>query len=247
MRHRTLAAAAAACLLALPACSPGQDDFAGHGIRRVTAAEFEAMEERGGRDDILNATVRIEKDGKGSGTFVTPRRILTNHHVAGESGEATIRGWIKAGGKTYPVTYQAKVIAHDKARDLALLEMDEDWPGFVASLAGEVVYSGDRVLAAGSPLGKMPHIVSGEVSLPLDDQPLEGLRHTMATAPVAPGNSGGGLWRKNPATRQYEMVGVTRALALIPVGFGAAMLPHMSYFIPLAEVRAFLTSNGVGA
>ncbi len=197
--------------------------------------------------ELLNATVRVEiaSGGYGSGTVVGKRHILTNHHVAGDSGTHTVRAWLSEFGKLYPVTYQAKAVASDEGKDLALLEIDGEWPGLVAPLGEGKLSPGVPVYVAGSPLGKRPHVVSGEVSLPRDDQEVIGLHHMMATAPVAPGNSGGGCWWRNPQTGRYELVAVTRALATVPIGFGAVLLPHMSYFIPMNDVRAFLAKSGV--
>jgi S1-C subfamily serine protease len=220
--------------LALSACSVFPPRPTDNEIRQVT---------------LINATVRVEIEGGGlgSGTVVSPKHVLTNHHVAGEKGTHTLRAWVKDRGKTYPVTFKAKVIAHDKDHDLALLELDGEWPGYVAPIAVDAkgLMGGDRVWVAGSPLGKHPHIVSGEVSLPLDDDEMQGVRHLIATASVAPGNSGGGLWWKNPRTGRYELVAVTRARAVVPLGFGAALLPHMSMFIPVHHVREFLAKAGV--
>lgn len=197
--------------------------------------------------DILNATFRVEMEmGTGSGTAVSPHHVLTNFHVAGKEGEHTLRAWVKAGGKTYPVIFKAKVVASDEALDLALLAIDGEWPGAVAALSdGQVpLQAGDSVFAAGAPLGKHPLVTRGEVLLPVDDDKVQGLRHIVASAPVVPGSSGGALWRRLEGGR-YEMVGVTRALALVPMGFGVNIVPHLAYFIPLAEVRGFLVKNGV--
>jgi S1-C subfamily serine protease len=197
--------------------------------------------------EILNATVRVKRTddegkraGSGSGTFITPKLVLTNHHVAGESGTHTICAWLSVGSKTYPVTYQAKVIAHDKDRDLALLEVDGEWAGAVAPLAaGLGVRDGDAVIAAGSPMGKRSHVTHGDVSLASDDV-LPGLKHILATAQIAPGSSGGGLWRKTAG--HYELVGVAFAVHMVDFG---AIVPHMAYFIPLKDVREFLAANKV--
>lgn len=264
---------------------PNERDF---GLVRVLAEEFEAAQERETvRRNvlILNATVRVEVagGGSGSGTVIGKRHILTNHHVinsvipAGEvtrckdkqgkdralcdlgeslkelqrallaaSTSVTVRSWIAESGKLYPVTFQAKVVAFDEKRDLALLEIEGEWPGMIAPIAQSAgLPPGASVWVAGSPLGKRPHITSGEVSLPLDDEDVSGFRHMMATTPVAPGNSGGGLWWGNPQTGHYELVAVTRALALMQIGFGVSALPHMSYFIPIEEVKAFLAKSGV--
>lgn len=197
---------------------------------------------------LLNATVRIEVAGGGfgSGTFIGRHHVITNFHVAGSNGTHVLRGWVVENEKTFPVTYEARVVASDEKRDLALLEIREEWPGLVAPLAVDsALYAGEPVWAAGAPLGKHINVTSGEVTLPLDDLEIEGVRHVMATAPVAPGNSGGGCWHINQQTGRYEMVAVTRAISVTQVGFGIALLPHMSLFIPITEVRAFLTSSGI--
>jgi S1-C subfamily serine protease len=196
------------------------------------------------QSSILNATVRVElEQGGGSGTLVSRKHVLTNFHVAGKTGSTqSVRGWVTDAGRTFPVIFKTKVVGDDEALDLSLLEIDGEWPGEVAHVASVDVplQGGDSVMAAGSPLGIQPHITKGEVSLPSVRVPgLPGER-ILATSPIAPGNSGGGLWRKTQRS-EYELIGVSQAL----LQSGFTMLPHMSVFIPIKVVRDFLAANKV--
>lgn len=217
-------------------------------FRRVPAEEFEAAYPppeavSNWRDEILNATVRVEIEtgGSGSATIIGRRHVLTNFHVAGASGNHTIKGWIIAKGKRVAVTYTAKVVASDETRDLSLLELDHVWTGEVAPLARRdaALAVGDRVCAAGSPLGLEPLVTCGEVLLTSVE--MAGEKHLLCSAQIAPGNSGGGLWHYSPKTGRREMVGVSRAIFQT----GGSLLPYLALFIPMASVRAFLEQSKV--
>lgn len=243
MPSRFLAAAAAA---ALAACVIG--------VGAWSSLPFGSRAHR--YADIVNATVRVEAgDSKGSGTVLraceTYRRcrivVLTNHHVLEGKKSVTLRGWIRESGRTFPVVYEAKVTASDESRDLALLAIDgpDKWAGPVAVLAAasEKLIPGEEVLAAGSALGRRPHVTQGLLSL-LDETLLE-RPHIITSAPIAPGNSGGSLSVRRGS--RYFMIGVPRAVASIQIGFGGSLITTHGFVIPLSTVREFLHAQGLSA
>lgn len=140
-------------------------------------------------------TVRLDTasldGGIGSGWFVEPGVIVTNHHVVrGERPSVKVR---LRGGKVVP----AELVGSDPRTDLALLRCDVD---DVAPLpvSSDRVRLGELCFAFGSPLGVYTESVSlGIVSgvgrrMPLDKGlSIENLLQT--DAEINPGNSGGPL------------------------------------------------------
>jgi hypothetical protein len=223
--------------------------------RSVSVAPISDLDAR--RDTILNASVRVELytdqgklAGTGSATALNAKQFLTNQHVAQEVGKTlTLRGWVREGKHTFPVSYQAKVKAIDADLDLALVELtDDEWSGSTASLASvdAPLLAGEDVLVAGAALSTRPHITQGLVSLVGHSiQALSGGPHIVTSATLLPGNSGGGLWAKRSG--KWVLVGVPRAVALVPMGFGASLVSSHNYSIPLDRVRRFLKGQGVEA
>jgi S1-C subfamily serine protease len=126
----------------------------------------------------------------GTGFVVASGRALTNQHVIeGCRGGVQIR---TAGGRDVG----ARVVASDRARDLALLEVPtEVGPPLPFRREGSNVRRGEGVVTYGFPLSGIlssgPTLTTGEVSA------LAGLgddaRQFQISAPVQPGNSGGPL------------------------------------------------------
>jgi S1-C subfamily serine protease len=195
------------------------------------------------QSEVINATARIEFDparGHGSGTAISPRRILTNHHVVvGAKGTIRVRGWIREGARILPVVYHATVIAQDAAKDLALLELDADWVGAIAPIADAMPAESSAVCKSGSALGKRPHVTCG-VYAGIDDETIRGVRHAVHSAPTVMGDSGGGVW--SAVSGRYELVAVTRAVPSFSNGFTATPITTMGLAVPLADVRSFLAS-----
>jgi serine protease Do len=190
---------------------------------------------------MINPTVRIEAgEGRGSGTVIAKRYVLTNHHVVDGSSDITIRGWLTEGARVLPLVYAGNVVAADAALDLAVVEIvRETWAGPVAKLApaAMAVHAGEEVFVAGAALGKRPHLTHGLLSLERDT--LLGQPHLVTSAPVVPGNSGGSLWVKRDG--RYVMIGVPRAVATV----GLSLVTTHNYAVPIASVHAFLAASKI--
>jgi S1-C subfamily serine protease len=188
--------------------------------------------------------------------------ILTNYHVI-EDSYTTEKEWDDDKGTWKNVRKQvppkvkiyeyadtsrfrgvrerdAKIIASSSGRDLAVVEVhDPELTMETAKIApeGSRVDMGETVWASGGGLG-LPPFLSPPGILGYNHQTIQNYTYTLATASIAPGNSGGGLYRKNHETGEYELIGVPSR--------GARSYAHIGFAIPINEVRDFLRSNTLG-
>ena len=215
---------------------------------------------------LINSTVKvIVQNGSGSGTAIETvdkngthhTLILTNNHVvedtikacgtnadtmamcAAKPPEVTVSAWVTRAGKTYPVSYKAKIAAADKANDLAILLIDGDWIGDVSHFAPEdlTLYQSETIYEVGSPLGERTQITSGMISL-LDTE-INGQTFIAMSATTIPGNSGGGLYVKRAG--EYYLVGVPTAVAM---SHEQLTFTH-GFAISAARVRKVLAGYGL--
>ena len=173
----------------------------------------------------------------GSGVFVSERHILTNAHVV----RGAKRLAIGLGNKE---TW-AEVVAVSQDFDLALLTVATDsLQGVPVSLAPGAPELGQKVRAYGYPLptiqGYTMKATDGTISglFGILDNPL----HFQTTAPMQPGNSGGGL-----LDEKHQLVGVAVAsLDKIIVAQATGRLPeNVNFGIHLDVVRRFLESKNI--
>ncbi len=127
-------------------------------------------------------------DGSGSGFMIAPDLILTNNHVVSFNKDLKVKD-------SYSVVVDARVIATDTVRDLALLEAKGlqstplDWR---KSPIGRL----DEVYAMGYPGdGVMVSITKGIISALTTDE-FNSNRYFQIDAAINPGNSGGPLLDK---------------------------------------------------
>jgi len=155
-------------------------------------------------------------NGHGSGVLISPDGyILTNHHVAGESGRVRIR-WSDGAETT------GEVVRGDPRRDVALIK--------TVARAGALspretpVRLGEAVLAIGTPLDKelAGTLTQGIVSANRD---FEGQPWIQSDVAVTQGNSGGPL-----LDEKGYVVGLT-AWGLRPNGASA----NLNFFIPIQD------------
>ncbi|WP_440059452.1 S1C family serine protease [Thermogladius sp. 4427co] len=161
--------------------------------------------------------------GFGSGFIVERGKAITNAHVV--RGASRVSVTFSDGYST-----EARVIAVDPSRDLALLET----PVYKQPIQlgdSRSIRVGELVLAIGSPLGFLEHSVTlGVVSaagrnIYTEELVLEDLIQTDAA--INPGNSGGPLVNLNG-----EAIGVTTAIVPYAQGIGFA--------IPINTVKRFI-------
>lgn len=224
--------------LAVTACAPDDNLFGSETSVQIMHRE------------MLNATVRVEiEKGTGSGTVIrsdeTGTFIITNHHVAGdEGGTVHVRFWLlnSRSETVLSVMRDAKVVAADDKRDLALLRLvDSEFRAeAVASLAPEGVElaPGEDVWVAGSPIGLRAYITHGLLSLAAEKQ-------VMTSAPVIYGNSGGGVYHRT-ASGDYEYIGTVQAIYGLPDMMGMVSHPITAINVAISNqvLRAFLKDAG---
>lgn len=138
-------------------------------------------------DAVRAAVVTVDTGmGHGSGVFVSPSLVLTNHHVVEGHDSVMVRD--PAG-----TVRRAEVIRRDGRRDVALLQVAEPGAAVLPIRLDPPPVVGEDVYVIGTPglrglAGTVTHgIVSG---FPRNDR---GLTDIQADAAVSPGNSGGAL------------------------------------------------------
>lgn len=148
-------------------------------------------------DAIASNVARIERsvvtvltgEGHGSGFFISPTLLLTNHHVAG--GTKRVKLKFVDGTEIY-----ATVLRSRADRDVALLEV-ETGSYEAIPIRGAGVNITEEVYAVGSPLDESLSgtVTRGIVSQIKRDE--RGQALIQADASVQPGNSGGPLLDKD--------------------------------------------------
>lgn len=209
----------------------------------------------GGSGTVLYS--KPHPDGEGHLTY-----ILTNHHVIDDAIEfkeefddivgrkipKAIKQVVSVGFYSYRhlskqesvVGYQADIVAFEKGRDLALLELRNRIEAkYVAALFPEKdkhLYIGQPVVAVGCSLGHKPLPTIG-VLTSLDEQ-LEdkNVPVFLSSAAIIYGNSGGALYTLG----DMELIGVPCAGDVIIMGFSAQAITHLGYSLPYYLVYDFL-------
>ncbi|HEU0197763.1 MAG TPA: DegQ family serine endoprotease [Nevskiaceae bacterium] len=125
----------------------------------------------------------------GSGVIVDADKgyILTNNHVIANA--TSIKVTLKDGR-----TFKAKLIGHDKASDLAVLQIKASGLTALPMANSDDVQVGDFVVAIGDPFGLGQTVTAGIVSALGRATSVDGYQNFIQTdASINPGNSGGAL------------------------------------------------------
>lgn len=201
------------------------------------------------RQRMLNSTVRIETpNGSGSGTVVHSSSrgtyIVTNQHVAErlDNPDLGAHFWIVGSKGTTIIekTVKVKVLAIDTEKDLALLQVVGPL-GFkptVASVAraGTRLYAGENVMVSGAALGYRVYLTEGMLSIIDAGDKGFGPAVVVTSAPVLPGNSGGGVYHRTK-NGQWEYIATVRGV--INLGMGG-LQASLNFNIPNKVLRDFL-------
>ncbi|WP_374651398.1 S1C family serine protease [Dongia sp.] len=155
---------------------------------------------------------------QGSGFFVAPDLVLTNHHVARDAARLKLR--LINGTEVYATTLRS-----DAKRDVALLKV-EGGPFSPLPLRLDPVSLTEEVYAVGSPLDESlaGTVTRGIVSQFQRDE--YGLALIQADATIQPGNSGGPL-----LDARGNVIGISQS-GLTDDG---AHLVGINFFIPIAD------------
>ena len=206
-----------------------------------------------------NATVQVFTDeGTGSGTVFKLNSkvgkitaVLSNAHVVAGAVLAckkannctkqppmvSIKAWYSYEGKVFPLFYHGRVMvaSFDPELDLVLIKLEEPWVGEYANFAPEDLRpaQSEQVYVVGSSLGERTQVSTGLLDLLNIREGKYGV-----SAPIYPGNSGGGLYISRD---KYYFIGVPQAIAVVKQ---TAAFTH-GIVIPASKVRRYLDDLGV--
>jgi S1-C subfamily serine protease len=191
---------------------------------------------------LQSKTVAILLDGGSicSGVWISPRSILTAKHCIAnqDHGEPVIfathedlfPGLSLRAHTSIPLRV-ALVSAVDPSHDLALLFALRPPPHGVAELHDGGIEQGSFSQAMGHPMGLWFSYSSGYISSVREKDLGDGQSvWVQSTAPISPGNSGGGLFDS-----QARLVGVV--VAIVDDG------QNLNLFVHVSHVAAFLASQ----
>jgi S1-C subfamily serine protease len=174
----------------------------------------------------------------GTGFVVAEGKLLTNRHVIAECGRVVARDAIG-------VPLPARVVAADRERDLALLNVTKSIGPPLVFRDAPPVRRGEYVITYGFPLSGLlssgPSLTTGNISA------LAGLRDNPAnfqiSAAVQPGNSGGPLFdsRGNVIGVVVSKLNAARVAQLT----GGDIPQNVNFAVKGTEVLAFLRENRV--
>jgi S1-C subfamily serine protease len=155
------------------------------------------------------------KGGSGSAVMVAPGMALTAAHVA-------VNDNLHILGKP------TKTIKIDEERDIALVSVDLPCP---CAPLGSMPNLDDRVVAVGQPLGEAEFATEGAV---------QGwdVARIWSSTPIAPGNSGGGLFAFQYG--KWKLVGVTVEVAGLNLGFIGIPVITMTRSVDVETIKRFI-------
>jgi putative serine protease PepD len=199
----------------------------------------------GAKDSVAFISSQLAQGtATGSGFVVSSDgKIVTNEHVVDGAQSVTVK--LGTAGKEY----QAKVLAADASKDLALLKIDATNLKALPFGDSKSLEVGDNVYAIGNPFGLDNTLTSGIVSAlgrdiqAPDGTPIAGAIQTDAA--LNPGNSGGAL-----LDTDGKVVGVNSQIASAGASSGEAGNVGIGFAIPSDTVKAFVehptSSSGQG-
>ena len=206
------------------------------------------------RAEMLAPVVKVEAGkGTGSGTVIFPRgAAAARRDVCLDGGACRL----PTPSDTAPInvdvyTYnRAGIFIGVTKKPALLITLDDDVDLAVVKLVDDVnvlpsatlpardldVGVFDPVVAVGAGLGNPPFPTEGVISN--TDVELQGHRYFQESASIIYGNSGGALFRFNPDTKHYELIGVPARVAAYAQGAPAT---EMGFAIPFTAVLDFIS------
>jgi len=254
-----------ACLFLLAtACVAHGEDDPGRRLRRSPIVEaYESA-----KDSLVNlsATQRVVVDRWGMNLFGDVFRIPGEHSessvgsgfVIHEDGFIVTNAHVVSSGTELRVTFadgsehEARVVARDTERDLAVIKIEADGPLKPIRLGrSHDLMIGERTIAVGNPVGLQNTVTTGVISALHRELPIGGnvlYRDVIQTdASINPGNSGGPLLNV-----LGELIGINTAVRTdaqnigfaIPVDQLHDILPDMLNPETLTKVQLGLRVSG---
>ena len=176
--------------------------------------------------------------------------VLTAYHVVMEVTSPEQRDRIDhvrimgADDRLEDARYAARVIAHDRCRDIALLELEIDRviphvAAFVSPQDVDIIEIFEPAYAVGCPLGNLPLPTAGEIST--KHKVVGEQTFWMLNAPTFFGNSGGGIFR----AQDGRLIGVS-SMVYTYGRSNPVVVPHLGLFVPADTIFRWLDDVGYG-
>jgi len=149
---------------------------------------------------VVITAISGDEERQGSGFFISNDGLLaTNYHVIKGADVEHIAAQVPA---TRAIFRATAIVGADAKRDIALVQFDARDTPYVRLGDSTKIKAGQRVIAIGAPLGLENSVSDGIVSNP--ERRIGDAKFIQFTAPISPGNSGGGLFEK-----RGTVIGVT--------------------------------------
>lgn len=236
-------------------------------IARVACAEDLIM-----RAYAASCRVQTSK-ARGSATIIYSKKgstyALTNHHVVEgniefktvwdsllkrevkrefTSAVEVLFPRIESGRVVGYATVMADVVAYDAPQDIAVLKFRDsaDYP-YVAmyprSKAKDIPFL-TPVACIGAALGEHPIVTFGHLNGKQHE--IDNHEYWLSTAQSIFGNSGGAIIMidgDDDGGKKLWFIGIPSRISLVPLGFGANVVTHMGFFIPVFRIYDWLESQ----
>jgi len=160
--------------------------------------------------------------GHGSGVVINDKCALTAAHVVNGAKELVL-----IGNDTKP--HVAAIAAVDTEKDIGVVCAAKSLNAPPVQMVDKMPPDWTPVFTIGFPLDKEWILTEG---LYQED--------ATTTTPVAPGNSGGGVF-----TKDGKYVGFIDALSLYQSPLGVLDFPHLASIVPVTDIRTFLDANHI--
>lgn len=193
------------------------------------ASDFEGMAGRvsGSVVTILGYDVGMPSPrSQGTGFFVRPDVVATNHHVIRDMGFIEVR--VNMDG---PPLRVIRILESDPGADVALLEVEE--PADFLQLSDRLPTPGEEIMVISSPVGLERTVSRGVVS---GIRKIKGRTVCQITAAVSPGSSGGPI-----LDRRGEVLGMTSFT------IGSEMAQNLNFGVLSGSIRELLERGAAGS
>lgn len=177
-------------------------------------------------DAVLRVEVQgCETEGSGSGFAISPRHVVTNHHVAVIDTEPTL---VARDG----TTIEGRVVGMVQEPDVALIVVDEDLPTYLAWADPGTLAEGQPLVAMGYPLPATDFTVTSLAIASFEDT--DGRRTGIrADGNIDRGNSGG-----PSLTTEGQVAGINTAVNINAGGASNGVFGGGLQVVPLVQTHA---------
>lgn len=164
---------------------------------------------------------------QGSGFFINSSGLLaTNYHII--KGASDIIAKLSSGAFYKLQSYKGV----DENADIAILQFDAKDTPFVKIGDSNRLYTGEQIFTIGTPIGQEGTLSKGNISNPNQHGLIQ------FTAPISPGNSGGGLFKINGS-----VVGITSSSLNIQSGSQAKEAQNINFAVPINNLKPVINGN----